>query len=233
MHRRGMIMAALLASAALAAGAAGTREARPVGAFNAIELAAPVKMEVRQGPAAELVLEGDPSYLAQLESSVEGGVLRLRVRPGNWAPWLSPVRAYVTTKDIGALAVSGSGSIRSNALQATQLKLSVSGSGDIGVDKLSATDVRASVSGSGDLSLGGAADQVTASISGSGNLRAAQLKSRAVKVAVAGSGDASVWADESLAVKVAGSGDVMYRGNPKVEKSIAGSGSVRRAPATS
>jgi hypothetical protein len=231
MDRRAMVLVSLLGAAAFMAGAADGRESRTVGVFSAVDLAAPVSMEVRQGPAPELVLEGDPAYLAQLESSVENGVLRLRLRPGFHLPWTSPVRAYVTSKDIAALSVSGSGSIRSSALQAPQLKLVISGSGSIGVDKLASTHLRVFVNGSGDVSLAGAADSVTASISGSGNLRAAQLESRAIKVSVAGSGDASVWANESLAVKVAGSGDVVYRGNPKVEKSIAGSGSVRRAPA--
>jgi hypothetical protein len=233
MDRRAMMLASLIGAATFLAGAADNRESRVVGVFSAIDLAAPVKMEVRQGPAPELVLEGDPAYLAQLESTIENGVLRVRVRPGFHMPWTSPVRAYVTLREVGALTVSGSGSIRSSALQAPQLKLAVSGSGGIGVDKLASTNLRVIVSGSGDVSLAGAADSVTVSISGSGNLRAAQLQSRASKVSVAGSGDASVWADESLAVKVAGSGDVTYRGNPKVEKSIAGSGSVRRASAAS
>jgi hypothetical protein len=229
MDRRAILVAALLAGVALATGAASTRETRAVGAFNGIALAAPVKMEVRQGAAPELVLEGDPSYLAQLVSSVEGGVLTLRVKPGLTMPWLSTVRAYVTATDIGVLAVSGSGSIRSAALQSPRLRLSVSGSGDVGIDKLSSTEVHVVVSGSGDVSLGGATDKVAASIHGSGNFKAAGLESREARVSVAGSGDASVWARDSLAVNIAGSGDVSYRGNPKVEKSIAGSGSVRRA----
>ncbi len=55
---------------ALAVPAADRRETRALTGFNAIGLAAPVKVDIVQGDAEGLVLEGDDVALADLETVV-------------------------------------------------------------------------------------------------------------------------------------------------------------------
>lgn len=221
-------LAVIAACATFAVAAADLRESRPVSGFSAIALSAPLKLELVQGDTETLVLEGDERALADLETSVENGALRIRTKSKFSAPWHSKVRAFVTARNIGALGISGSGDITTQALRSPSLKISIAGSGDIYIASLASTNLDVSVSGSGDVYVAGKSDGFETHIAGSGDVKAGKLETRAAKVSIAGSGDATVWAKDSLAVSIAGSGDVRYYGDPAIKKSIVGAGSVRR-----
>jgi hypothetical protein len=223
-----VVFLALLATGAVAF-AADKRETRAVTPFTTISLSAPLKLELVQGESESLSLEGDESALAEIETVVEDGTLKIRTKPKmTWSWSNSKVRGKVTARNIEALRISGSGDIAAATLRAAGLKLSISGSGDIKIATLSAANLDFAISGSGDITLGGKAEGINGSIAGSGDLHAAKLEVRDAKVSIAGSGDITVWATQSLAVKVAGSGDVKYYGDPAIQKNVAGSGSVRR-----
>ena len=217
---------------ALAAAAADRREIRAASGFTAIGLAAPVKVDVTQGDAEGLVVEGDDAALADLETVVEQGTLKIRTRSRKDVAGMSKVRVHVSAKAIDALRVSGSGDIDAKTLRAPTLKIAVSGSGDVRIAELDATTLDVSVAGSGDVLVGGKADTLTTSIAGSGDVKAGKLAVRTAKVSIAGSGDVLLWAREQLSVSVVGSGDVRFYGDPEVKRSIMGSGSVRRVGAT-
>ena len=203
-------LAAALLCFALPAAAADHRETRPVGDFTEVGVSAPVDVQVTQGEAHSLTLEGDADTIARLETVVEGGRLKIRARPGqqSWK-WNRKVTARVVAKRIDALTVAGSGDITAPAITGEALKVSIAGSGDVRV--------------------GGKVEGFTASIAGSGDIRASDLDAQRVKVTIAGSGDATVRARQALSVSVSGSGDVRYYGDPAIEKTIMGSGSVKRA----
>jgi hypothetical protein len=224
-------MAACL-SLALAAGAADRRETRTVPSFKAIGVSAPIRVELTQGDGEALVVEGDEDALAQLETIVENGALKLRQKTRERVPKMDRVKAYVTARNVESLSVSGSGDIRTPALRSSELELSISGSGDLRIGQLTASKLDISVSGSGDVHVAGTAETMSASISGSGDLRAAKLQVSDVSISIAGSGAATLWARNKLSARIAGSGDLRYYGDPSVSKSVAGSGTVKRAGPT-
>ena len=214
---------------AFAAAAADRKENRPVAGFSAIELAAPIKVELIQADTESLVLEGDEEVLANLETVVERGTLRIRTKSRfnlNW--YRKTARATLSAKNVEALAISGSGDIDAKVLRSPALRVTVSGSGDVRIGQLDSNSLVVAVSGSGDVSVAGKANGVATSIAGSGDVKAAKLETRTAKVSIAGSGDATLWAKDSLVVSIVGSGDVRYYGDPSVSKSVIGSGSVRR-----
>lgn len=224
------IAALLLACASLPLAAADRRESRAVSGFDAVSLAAPVHVVVTQGDAEGLVLEGDEADLAEIESVVENGTLKIRPRSYQSSFRAEKrLRGTVSAKAIRALDIAGSGDISSTALRGESLALSIAGSGDVRVGTASYATVKVSVSGSGDVTIGGKSDMVVTSIAGSGDVRAGALEAKEAKVSIAGSGDATVWAREGLNVSIVGAGDVRYFGDPSVKKSIVGSGSVKRA----
>lgn len=225
-------LALMGAVAALAVSAADLRETRAASGFTAIGLAAPVNVDVVQGDAEGLVLEGDDKALAELETVVESGTLKIRPRSRKDVPGMSKVKVHVSARTIDGLRISGSGDIFAAALRAPTLKIAVSGSGDVRIGELDATTLDVSVAGSGDVLVGGKADTLSTSIAGSGDVKAGKLAARTAKVSIAGSGDVTVWAREHLSVSVVGSGDVRFYGDPDVKRSIMGSGSVRRLGAT-
>ena len=217
---------------ALAVPAADRRETRAATGFTAIGLTAPVNVDLTQGDVEGLVVEGDQAALADLETVVEGGTLKIRTRSRKAVPGMSKVRVHVRAKTIDALRISGSGDINAPTLRAPTLKIAVSGSGDLRIGELDATTVDVSVAGSGDVLVGGKADTLSTSIAGSGDVNAGKLAARTAKVSIAGSGDVTLWAREQLSVSVVGSGDVHFYGDPEVKRSILGTGSVRRLGAT-
>ena len=190
-------------------------EPRNVGAFTSIALAAPLRVDLVLGDTDSVVLEGKADRLAMIETTVEGGSLKIRRRKDaatwNWSwGWNdAEVRARVTARSIDALGIAGSGDIRAPELRGASLKLSVAGSGDIVIG-------------------GGKVADLAVSIAGSGDVMTAKLEAQRAKVSISGSGDATVWARETLSVSVAGSGDVRYYGDPALSRSIVGSGDITR-----
>jgi hypothetical protein len=223
------LMSAFLAFAAMAAD---KHETRAVSGFTGIALAAPINIELVQGDTESLVLEGDEAALAEIETIVEQGVLKIRTRSSFESWHMSKVRARVGAKTIESLRIAGSGDINALQLRATDLKVAVSGSGDVRIGTLAAKSIDVSVAGSGDVLVGGKADTVSSTIAGSGDLKAGKLETRDATVKIAGSGDVAVWAKQSLDVKIVGSGDVRYYGDPQIKQTILGSGSLRRAGAS-
>ncbi|MGZ5038096.1 MAG: head GIN domain-containing protein [Usitatibacter sp.] len=225
-------IAMMTAMVALATHAADRQETRDVHGFTGVALAAPIKVELVQGDTESLVLEGDEAALAELETFVEDGMLRIRTRSRHEPPGMGKVRARVGAKTIESLRIAGSGDIDAASLRAKGLKLAISGSGDMRLPALAVSSLDVSIAGSGDIVAGGKVDALTTSIAGSGDLKATKLDAGEVTVHIAGSGDVAVWARKSLGVKIVGSGDVRYYGDPAVTRTILGSGSLTRVGAS-
>jgi hypothetical protein len=226
-------IALLLASIAMTAAAADRHETRPVSGFHAVSLAAPINLEVVQGDAEGLTLDGDEKMIADLETFVENGTLKIRNKSNwNWDWHSDHLVARVMMKSVDALSTKGSGDIKAMSLKSDGLKISIAGSGDVIIGTLSANHLDVSIAGSGDMLVGGKVDEVHTSIAGSGDMKAGRLDTRVANISIAGSGDAMLWAREAISVSIVGSGDVRYYGDPKVSTSVMGSGSVKRIGAS-
>jgi hypothetical protein len=133
----GILTAAALAALPLLAQAADSRLAPAVSGFNGVRLAVPGKMEVIQGDAENVAIEGPEEDLAKIEAVVEDGVLHIRQRERNtrWSTWNTKFRVTVNAKRVESLAISGSGEVLPRACARPSLKLAISGSGDIRVPR--------------------------------------------------------------------------------------------------
>lgn len=221
---------ALAAERVEGSGTAAT-EQRPVTAFAAVQTQG-LKVQVRQGPVAQVVVTADANLLPLLETVVEnnrhGQTLVLRWKSNtSIRPRVAPL-VQVTAVELKTLVVSGSGDIVADELKLGALAARVEGSGDVRLNGLQAESLTLAVAGSGDIVASGQAARLSASIAGSGDIKTAALRADDVSISIAGSGDADLQAQRTLAVKIAGSGDVRYTGAATVQRSIAGSGSVRQ-----
>jgi len=204
------------------------QESRDVKGYTGIAIAVPGTIVVRQGGYAPIAIEADDNLLPEIETAVEGGILKVRFKRKLNVAGRATIRLLVTGPTFESLAVAGSGDILAEALKSQALSVSVAGSGDVKIARLDAQSLKASVAGSGDIKVAGRAAEVNVSVAGSGDVEADRLESRRAKVSIAGSGDVSVWAVESLDVTVAGSGDIRYYGDPSISKKVAGSGALTR-----
>jgi len=207
-------------------------ESRAVSGFQAIESRGAVKLVLRQGSREGIELGGEDNILPLIETRVvdRDGVPTLEIGPkrGTMFTTRSPLTAAVDLVTLKAIAMSGGGSLASEALKTPSLKLALSGSANVKLRQLSVDELSVNVSGSGELEFGGKATRLAVSISGSGDVNSRALEADDVSVSVAGSGDANVTARKTLNVSIAGSGSVVYAGDAVVKSSIAGHGSVRK-----
>jgi hypothetical protein len=218
-----------LAASALAAG---TREDRPVSGFHALSMGAVVDVDVIQDGKESLTLEGDPETLARIDTAVRDGTLEITYkRESRNYNTHGRVHAVVHARDMDAIALSGAGNVRSDALEGDSMTLSISGSGDMDIGRITAKRASLSISGSGNMKVAGAAEDLKARISGSGDIKAAKLETQRAEIAIAGAGNATLWAKQRLATSISGVGNVRYYGDPEIRKSVHGVGHVERVAA--
>jgi hypothetical protein len=204
------------------------RETRPVAPFTEVNLGGSARVVLKQGSPQSVAVEASPEALAEFETTVSNGQLRLgnRNKTGSYKDY-GPVTVYITAPSLTALRVGGSGKFEvEGPLKADALKLAVSGSGSLRVPQLTATSVETTISGSGDLLLGGSCTQQEARISGSGALKAHGLKSEVCRARLSGSGDAHVYASRTADATISGSGSVYVAGGAQLNSSAQGSGRV-------
>jgi hypothetical protein len=208
------------------------REARDASGFEAVRVAGPFQVVLRQQPAHRVSLEGDGNLLSYVETRVvdgnKGKVLEVGVKRGYQLKSHQALKLEIDLPTLRAVALAGSGQATLDPMKVGVLDLSVAGSGTLKARQLQADKLSITVAGSGDVVADGRSAELGVSIAGSGDVQLADFVADEVKVSISGSGDAAVQANRKLKVSIAGSGDVRYRGDAELSSSIAGSGSVRK-----
>ncbi len=233
---------AVPAAPALAAGWGGehvrgsgrvTTEARAVGHFSGVAMSLPGSVELRIGGSEGVTIETDDNLLPLIETVVENGTLKIRPARRNLDLETRRMKIVVQARAVDHLALGGSGSIESDPLRGSKVRIDIGGSGNVAVKSIDSDALSVVLGGSGDLKVaGGAARKLSLSIAGSGDVDLGRLQSADASVNIAGSGNAKVAVRDQLSVTIAGSGDVEYYGDPKVSKTSFGSGSANRIGAS-
>lgn len=179
--------------------------------------------------ASAVKVEADENLLPYIETKRDGDYLVVKFRNNISVSTENPVKIYITTPELNAVDIAGSGNVSSEDKfwSRNGMRFNISGDGDISLN-VNAPSVKASISGSGNLHLSGETQNVDVDISGSGNYRGKDLKAENADLKIMGSGDAETFADVRLKASIMGSGSIRYQGNANVDKSIKGSGSVDR-----
>lgn len=201
-------------------------ETRHISNTTKINLVGGMDVVVEEGAPA-IKVEGDENILQFIETEVNNDWLEIKTRDHINIRSSNPVKVYITTPDIVALKVNGSGNITCNNKFASRnnISFSITGSGNITANVHSPA-VNARITGSGNMYIKGETRNVDIRITGSGNYDSPDLKAENAFVKISGSGDANLFADVNLKASITGSGDIKYRGKANVNKSISGSGSV-------
>jgi len=203
---------------------------RTVGSYDAINMGGEFEVYLTQGPAKDIILEGQENVLAELMTTTRNNQLEIKYNKHN-VKIDKPVKVYLTTPNLTEVNLSGSNTVRGlTDWQVNDLKLSSSGSGSINLTLINANNIQSKVSGSGEITLNGIANKHELDISGSGKLKAYSLTTKISDINISGSGKAELTVTEQLIAKISGSGDVYYKGSPgTVNTSISGSGSIHKA----
>ncbi|MGV3586132.1 MAG: head GIN domain-containing protein [Adhaeribacter sp.] len=202
---------------------------RPVGAFDEISMGGDFEVYLTQGPAKDILLEGQENILNELSTQVRDHKLIIKY-DRNRVKAHKPVRIYITTPELTEIEVSGSNTVRGlTDWDVNDFEIEASGSNTIDLNLKSADEIKTQVSGSANINLNGDANDFDIQISGSGKIKAFGLTTKTADVNVSGSGRCELTVTNHLKAKISGSGNVQYRGNPTVDTSISGSGRVTKA----
>ncbi len=180
-------------------------QTRDVDAFEAISMEGSVDIEATVGPSRSLEVEAAGKVIDDIETTVEGGTLHVRLDRGLHVN-AGRMLVRVTVPQLNSVAVSGAGDARISDVDAESFSVSINGSGDVEVDgKAAALDV---------------------AVSGSGDVRARSLTASSATVSVRGSGDVTITAEDTATGTIQGSGDVTVHGGASCTIAVQGSGDV-------
>ncbi|PUZ27367.1 Putative auto-transporter adhesin, head GIN domain [Chitinophaga costaii] len=204
-------------------------QTRSVAAFQKISVSGPIDVALMQGPTQDLVISGDDNLLKYVELKNENGELTIKMRNGGRFDVEENFKVRVSTPNLKAINVAGSGSITLQGGYSSEEELSseIAGSGNIN-GKLDVPLFKASIAGSGSYHVEGQTRKVAVTVMGAGDFHGFNLLAENASADIAGSGTVEVSASVNLQANIAGSGDVRYKGNPQVSSHIGGSGSVRK-----
>ena|SRR5690554_3278971 len=198
---------------------------RRVSDFSSVSSEGDFEVHIVQDDECEVVVHADSNVLPFIQTTVNGGHLRIHFRGLHGIRNRLPVEVFIKAPSVEGLVQSGSGFIKTGWLAGETINYVVSGSGRI-ESSVEADDIDAVVSGSGDLFIKGVAINTGLAVSGSGTIEGMDFSTEMCDAKVSGSGDVWVNVNDYLKAVVSGSGHVFYSGTPYIEMVVSGSGGV-------
>jgi hypothetical protein len=184
-------------------------EKRDVEKFDAVTLKGSADVFITVGEKTEVTVTADDNILPYVTTEVEENTLVISTKPHTSLHY-KELKVFITTPDLSAIKLDGSGDIEVEGLKGDSFKIDVNGCGDVAAK--------------------GQVQKLDCLIKGSGDLALGDLEAKAVNIKIAGSGDAKINAVESLQAKISGSGDIAYKAHDKLKivKKILGSGEINK-----
>jgi hypothetical protein len=202
-------------------------------AFDAVAIDGAAKLVIVQGPRREVQLAGTREALDALILTVRDGTLHIdRKRGAAEAP---AATVTVTEPAIKAVAIKGSGTVRSNVLREPEFavaihgsgdvriaraalghgKFSIDGSGNVALDTITAHDLAVAISGSGKVTAAGSAETLAVTLSGTGEVDTSALDARNATLSSNGAGSIHARASADATIQLGGSGRIVVEGHPR------------------
>ncbi|RQO29708.1 hypothetical protein DBR32_15340 [Taibaiella sp. KBW10] len=204
-------------------------EERVLANFTRLQTSISGAVYVSEGPVQQVKIEAQQNIIDIVESTVENGVLKLKLKSNTMLSNSSQLKVYITIPKYREISVMGSGSVKATqSFSSNDIDLKVTGSGDIDIDNLVSTNFYSEITGSGNINVvAGTTQSLVLRITGSGDFYGKDFKSKDAEVTITGSGSATVRATNSLKARISGSGNINYYGIPTTDVNITGSGNVR------
>ena len=191
-------------------------ETRTPGHFTKVHSGGSWEVILTEGDKEEVRIEAKGVDLSKVKTEIDGDVLSVGLVKGSYSN--VNLKFFITYKELEGVKCSGSGTMEvTSPLRTESFYAALSGSGDIILDKLEAEKLSVGISGSADMEIkSGSVDQAEIKQSGSGDFEGERLAIGELVVGKSGSGDTNVGDLGMLSVSSSGSGDVVYSGSPKL-----------------
>lgn len=222
---------AIAACAACAAPALAASRGYTVTSFDKVRVSGPFTVNLRTGASPSARAEGSLRALDGVRVEVQGRTLVVSADRYAWGgtegEQAGPVVLSVSTPEISAAIITGSGSLNVDRAKAPRFDLMLTGSGSVALGALAAERLLMTVTGSGRVALAGRAAQARIVVQGAASIEGARLVVADLDLTAAGSGDIGLAATRSAKVAASGSGNIAVAGNASCSVRASGSGEVR------
>ena len=220
----------VLATAALAAPAAGATRNFGIESFTKIRVEGPYKVALTTGVAPFARASGSTNGLDRVEIDVRGDTLVIENNPSAWGGYPGenpgPVEVSVGTHDLNSAALTGAGSITINRVVGLSFALSVQGSGAAQIDNVAADQMEVNLAGTASAKLAGRTMRLTALVRGLSSLEAGKLAAPDAHITADGSATIDANATDTARIDAWGPATIRLSGNPSCTLKITGSTSV-------
>jgi uncharacterized protein YaiE (UPF0345 family) len=227
-------------------------QVRKLPSFSAIRVSNAIDLYLTQSNKTEVAVSANTiEYRDRIITEVVGGTLIIRMENNrswwNWKDGDHKTKAYVSVKELNAIAGSGATNIHIiNGLSSEKLKIVLSGASDLKgdikagtllVDLSGASNMKAAVqanafsvkgSGASDITVNGSGDDLVVDVSGASSVKMYEYQVKGASVEASGASDVNLNVSEMLKVKASGASSIDYKGTPsKKELQSSGASSVR------
>lgn len=181
-------------------------EKRDVASFTGISSEGAFEIEVVAQKEQSLEVEADDNILPLVETSVSGGMLKIRTK-GSFS-LNNDIRIKISVPNLERVSASGAGMINVTGVKNDKFDIDVNGAPTIRV--------------------GGETKVAHINTNGAGKIDTMKLRAANVTVESNGVSSVDVYAADKLDITVSGPSHVTYSGDPEVNKTINGPGSISK-----
>jgi hypothetical protein len=201
-------------------------EDRQVSGIESISIGSSMNLIIEQTGNESVRIEAAEDIIPIITTEMVGSELQIELKSGNLIN-IRSIDCYVSVKDLNAIKVSSSASVKCDNLKTENLSIEMASSskGSLNVD---VTNLDLRIASSANLSISGKTDKQNTEVNSSGKLDAFGLVSKDCTIVVQSSGNANINVTDNLDVTVKSSGRVNYKGNPKVNSDVASAGSLNK-----
>jgi hypothetical protein len=208
-------------------------EKRQVGNFTGIQVSNAVTLYLSQGNEDAVAVScSKKSDNNKIKTEVVDGVLKIYLTTGAWNIWDwkdFKVNAYVSTKIINLLKVSGASTVKiSDMLTTDKLKLDVSGASSI-KGYVIADEFVIKTSGASSVSLTGNAKLSKIEVSGASSFKGYEFNTVRCFAEARGASSINISVSKELSAEANGASNIKYTGNPNIlESNATGASSIKK-----
>jgi hypothetical protein len=190
-----------------------TQDVRNVDKFTKIVNSTSGNIYLTQGSPQKVVIEGKKDLIANVETDVSGGKLKIRMK-NHWGSgsWFhdDEFKIIITAENLDAIDLSGSGDLTAqNKIVSNNMLIDVNGSGSLHATLEVSGLLETYVAGSGDISLRGTFGNIKSEVSGSGDVEFDTAVTNKAEFNISGSGEIKARGKAAVLVtSISGSGNL-------------------------
>lgn len=202
-----------------------------VSGFERIRLDAPFRLTVTTGRPPSASASGpSAAALQNVALEVTGKTLVIRSNPSAWGGYpgesSGPIEVQVSTHDLGAVWVNGSGAVAIDRVRGLAFDVAVQGSGAVTIADAAVDQLRVRLHGSAAADIAGTAQALNATLRGTSTFDGNQLIAKDATLAGNGSVTLRATVTNSATIDAKGSATMTLAGNPGCTVRAVGSASV-------